>query len=92
MDVITDNWKETQKYPFPDFGINKKCRDHSVFLEWQNRENISNEMWDELRWPSEEMGDIVLPLSPKFKTWSEESPVDGSVIGEGAPVEHGHVH
>lgn len=92
MDVITDNWKETQKYPFPDFEINKKCKNHDVFLKWQNRGNINKKMWDELRWPSAENGDIVLPLPPKFKEWSEESPVDGSVIGEGTPVEHGNAN
>jgi hypothetical protein len=84
----------TQKFPFPDFSINKKCKDHSKLLEWQNREKLSTEMWVEMLeiGPSQKTGETVIPLPPKFKAWSEESEVDGSVIGEGAPADHSHGH
>ncbi|CAG8960187.1 hypothetical protein HYFRA_00010666 [Hymenoscyphus fraxineus] len=44
-DMITHNWMATQDFPFPDFAINKKCKDHSRFLEWQEKKKISTEMW-----------------------------------------------
>ncbi|TVY55679.1 hypothetical protein LCER1_G004693 [Lachnellula cervina] len=47
-DMITHNWMATQKFPFPDFSINKKCKDHSKLLEWQTREKLSVEMWVEM--------------------------------------------
>ena len=34
VDVHTYNWVETQRYPFPDFGIRHRCRDHGAVLEW----------------------------------------------------------
>ncbi|TVY24103.1 hypothetical protein LHYA1_G007966 [Lachnellula hyalina] len=92
-DMITHKWMATQKFPFPDFSINKKCKDHSKLLEWQTREKISVEMWVEIseRGPSKETGETVIPLPPKFEAWSETSDVDGSVIGEGAPADHNHM-
>src|SRR2546429_6860793 len=32
LDIITHNWMDTQNYPFPDFAINKKCKDHGQLL------------------------------------------------------------
>lgn len=34
VDVMTYNWMETQRHPFPDMSINKKCRDYEAVLTW----------------------------------------------------------
>lgn len=34
VDVMTYNWMETQRHPFPDMSINKKCRDYEAVLAW----------------------------------------------------------
>ncbi|OIW29407.1 hypothetical protein CONLIGDRAFT_680257 [Coniochaeta ligniaria NRRL 30616] len=34
VDVMTYNWMETQRNPFPDMSINKKCRDYEAVLKW----------------------------------------------------------
>jgi hypothetical protein len=34
-DVLTFNWMETQKWPFPDFFVNHQCRDFDTIVRWQ---------------------------------------------------------
>jgi hypothetical protein len=34
-DVLTFNWMETQKWPFPDFFVNHQCRDFDAIVRWQ---------------------------------------------------------
>ncbi|KAG9238953.1 hypothetical protein BJ875DRAFT_491967 [Amylocarpus encephaloides] len=72
-DMITHNWMETQDYPFPDFAINKKCKDHSKILEWQTRERISEAQWMEMSMRGPQEGDTVLGLPPKLKAWTTAS-------------------
>jgi hypothetical protein len=74
-DMITHNWMETQDYPFPDFAINKKCKDHSKILEWQTKERISSEMWMEMSLRGPQPGEAVLHLPPKLKAWSQSDMV-----------------
>lgn len=63
MDVITHNWMDTQGYPVPDFNMNRKCMNHDRIVEWQEKNRITMEQWDEIR-PQE--GDYVLPLWPEL--------------------------
>ncbi|EOD45791.1 putative tat pathway signal sequence protein [Neofusicoccum parvum UCRNP2] len=42
VEVITYDWRETQLHPFPNFGINKKCRDFNAVLEWQERTKLQD--------------------------------------------------
>ncbi|KZF23211.1 hypothetical protein L228DRAFT_245949 [Xylona heveae TC161] len=65
VDVITYNWMETQKSPFPDFAIHKKCRNHAAILEWQNAQNTSftPDRLDALGAPEDA---IVLPALPQL--------------------------
>ncbi|TQV97309.1 hypothetical protein V2A60_000067 [Cordyceps javanica] len=39
-DVITQPWVVGQSHPFPDFSINKKCRDFDAILDWHERTMI----------------------------------------------------
>ncbi|KAF3318433.1 hypothetical protein TWF173_007841 [Orbilia oligospora] len=44
LDVITLNWVNTQKNPFPDFNVNKKCRDFGVIKKWQDEHMLGEEL------------------------------------------------
>lgn len=36
LDVLTFNWMETQDWPFPDFFVNRQCRDFDAIVKWQD--------------------------------------------------------
>jgi len=40
VDVVTHNWVETQRNPFPDFSINHQCRDFEAVLQWQEENKV----------------------------------------------------
>ncbi|KAH7082624.1 hypothetical protein BKA63DRAFT_403231, partial [Paraphoma chrysanthemicola] len=42
-DIITQPWVEGQSHPFPDFNVNKKCRNFDALLEW-HEENMITDM------------------------------------------------
>ncbi|KAK6351282.1 hypothetical protein TWF718_004447 [Orbilia javanica] len=48
LDVITMNWVKTQKKPFPDFSINKKCRDFGVIKKWQDERKLNEELLEKM--------------------------------------------
>ncbi|RDL40102.1 uncharacterized protein BP5553_00081 [Venustampulla echinocandica] len=79
-DVITHNWMDTQNYPFPDFAINKKCKDHEKLVDWQTKHRISQDQWMEMgmRGASRrEPGEYVKQLPPMMKHWVEHGEEDG---------------
>lgn len=39
-DVVTGVWMDGQKYPFPDFSVNKKCRNFEQLWEWNEDNKI----------------------------------------------------
>jgi mycotoxin biosynthesis protein UstYa len=60
VEMITYNWVEHQRLPFPDFDITRKCWDFEQLLQWQleNRvESMTQERWKALRKP-----DDITPL------------------------------
>ena len=59
---------ETQANPFPDFNINKKCRDHSQLLDWLDENKLNDEQIDELvaKGPS---GKDIVEAPPLLKEW-----------------------
>lgn len=40
VDVYPSVWMDAQKYPFPDFNIDKKCRDFDALLAWQEENSV----------------------------------------------------
>ncbi|KAK4497091.1 hypothetical protein PRZ48_011541 [Zasmidium cellare] len=70
--MITYNWVETQDYPFPDFAINKKCMKHDKLLQWQAKNQLSQEQWVEMsvRGPGSE--EPILPMPEQLRKWSEK--------------------
>ncbi|TAQ86498.1 hypothetical protein B7494_g5170 [Chlorociboria aeruginascens] len=40
LEVITHIWQEDQSIPYPDFGVNKQCRDFNALLEWKEANDL----------------------------------------------------
>ncbi|KAF3925441.1 hypothetical protein ABW21_db0203121 [Orbilia brochopaga] len=58
LDVVTLNWVETQGRPFPDFSVNKQCRDYSVLQRWQQKNRLSEELLGKI---VRKEGDLEVP-------------------------------
>ena len=65
VDIITYNWVETQRYPYPDFGIQHQCRDHEGILEWlmQTENHVDQDALLKIVKPE---GANELPISPQY--------------------------
>ncbi|EWC46898.1 hypothetical protein DRE_03910 [Drechslerella stenobrocha 248] len=61
LDVVTLNWVETQENPFPDFSVNKQCRDFGAIQRWQQEHRLSEEVLQKIVRQTEEGGYIELP-------------------------------
>ncbi|CAG8958248.1 hypothetical protein HYFRA_00000602 [Hymenoscyphus fraxineus] len=70
FDLITYNWMDTQKHPFPDFGVNKKCVNHDQILDWQAENKISDEMWEDFARRGPPEGQEIVAMSPLMGEWS----------------------
>ncbi|KAL7790294.1 hypothetical protein V8C37DRAFT_417510 [Trichoderma ceciliae] len=58
LELITFNWVERHKSPFPDFDITRKCWDFRELLAWQDEhriQSLNSEMWKGLRIPNDTM-------------------------------------
>ncbi|CAG8978977.1 hypothetical protein HYALB_00012260 [Hymenoscyphus albidus] len=64
--ILANNvkWMVTQKHPFPDFGVNKKCVNHDQILDWQAKNKISDEMWEDFAKRGLPEGQEIVPISP----------------------------
>ncbi|KAL9611120.1 MAG: hypothetical protein Q9167_004224 [Letrouitia subvulpina] len=63
LSTITHNWVQGQIHPFPDFGINKKCRDFEAVLEYQTENHVDFETYKWLRRPE---GTKELEMTAEF--------------------------
>lgn len=41
-DIITNVWVEGQLHPFPDFNVNKKCRNYDALVDWHHRTQVTD--------------------------------------------------
>jgi len=62
----------TQRYPFPDFGIRKQCRDHGAFLEWQRRWKLGESRWAEMGERGPGRGEWVVEVPSLTGEWVGE--------------------
>ncbi|EQL00131.1 hypothetical protein G6O67_006634 [Ophiocordyceps sinensis] len=80
-DIITQPWVESQDHPFPDFSINKRCRDFAAILDWHERTMISDiDKFGTLKMPP---GHTPLPMTPEFHRMFHSGQAD---------FHHGHSH
>ncbi|RDW63337.1 hypothetical protein BP6252_10882 [Coleophoma cylindrospora] len=62
-EMYTMQWVETQTYPFPDFSINKKCKNFWGLVDWRKENGVDTDMWLKMRKPD---GIEEVPLPPEF--------------------------
>lgn len=53
VEMITSTWTEGQDWPFPDFAINKKCRNFEQLQEYQAQNRVPQELLDLLATPDD---------------------------------------
>ena len=42
--IITSDWMETQRTPFPDFNVRRRCINHDAILDWQKNVMVPEEL------------------------------------------------
>ncbi|KAG6043872.1 hypothetical protein E4U39_004042 [Claviceps sp. Clav50 group G5] len=63
-DIVTNVWVEGQLHPFPDFNVNKKCRNYGTFIDWHRKTQITDmKQFLEMRKPHDH---VPWKMSQKF--------------------------
>lgn len=50
-DLITYNWKDTQPHPYPDFSINRKCRNIDDLIAFRNERRVDMGKYEAMKKP-----------------------------------------
>lgn len=50
-DLFTYNWVDSQRFPFPDFAINRKCRNIDDVFAYSNERQLDPDKWSLMRKP-----------------------------------------
>jgi hypothetical protein len=51
-DLITYNWKDTQPHPFPDFSINRKCRNINDLIAFRDERKVEMSKYEAMKKPN----------------------------------------
>lgn len=52
-DVITYNWRDTQPHPFPDFSINRKCRNINDLIAFRDERRVDMGKYEAMTKPKD---------------------------------------
>ncbi|KAL4918795.1 hypothetical protein BDW62DRAFT_217421 [Aspergillus aurantiobrunneus] len=52
-EVLTLAWVEDRKAPWPDFSVNRKCRDFNALVDWQRDNAVDIEKFDQMPLPKD---------------------------------------
>lgn len=63
-DLITYRWMDTQPNPFPDFSINRQCRDISDALDYRDEHKVDVEKYNAMTKPKS--GITQVPSEPGY--------------------------
>ena len=63
-DVFTYQWMDTQPFPFPDFSINRQCRNIDDLLHFRDQRKVNMEMYSAMTKPK--MGILQVPAEPGY--------------------------
>lgn len=60
LEMITFGKVRGTPGPFPDFGVQAKCRDWDTILKWkeENQVNVSDEEWEEIKVTPQGIGEL----------------------------------
>ena len=51
VDIVTHRWLDVRLHPFPDFNVQKKCRDFDAVLQWQDENKVDFDRLMDIRKP-----------------------------------------
>ena len=63
-DLITYRWMDTQPDPFPDFSINRKCRNLDEVLQYRDEHKVDDEKYTAMKKPKSEITQV--PAEPGY--------------------------
>lgn len=66
--VVTYQWMEDQTAPYPDFSIQKKCRDSEALIKWR-QDNALRDLLPKAVMFTKPDDIVPEPLPPKLKAW-----------------------
>ncbi|KAH1635131.1 hypothetical protein KXW39_002055 [Aspergillus fumigatus] len=52
-EFLTLNWVEDRQAPWPDFSVNRKCRDFNALLDWQHSNAVDPDKFDRMPVPKD---------------------------------------
>jgi Mycotoxin biosynthesis protein UstYa len=52
-DIVTYDWRETQPHPYPDFSINRKCRNFNDVLAYRDAHRVSMSKYEAMEKPKD---------------------------------------
>jgi hypothetical protein len=62
-DVITYTWRDTQPHPYPDFSINRKCRNFDDLVAFRNKRRVDMKKYEAMKKSSNVHS---LPIEPGY--------------------------
>lgn len=66
VDLITSNWVEGQRLPFPDFNINHQCRDFDTIRDWHTMNEVKSELYEKVWRPDDQVPQQASAEFPGF--------------------------
>jgi len=67
-ELVTYQWMETQTAPYPDFSIQKKCRDSETLIKWR-QDNALRDLLPKAVMFTKPDDIVPEPMPPKLKAW-----------------------
>ena len=62
-ELYTLHWMDTQNLPYPDFNINRQCKDMNPLINWRNERMVDLKKFGAMKRPA---GAHVLPLPEQY--------------------------
>ncbi|KAH3631723.1 hypothetical protein KXW27_001596 [Aspergillus fumigatus] len=81
-EFLTLNWVEDRQAPWPDFSVNRKCRDFNALLDWQHSNAVDPDKFDRMPVPKDA---FVWPAP-----WKKQETELGEKLGQ-HHMQEGHV-
>ncbi|PKY04377.1 hypothetical protein P168DRAFT_236385 [Aspergillus campestris IBT 28561] len=95
-EVLTLDWMEDYPRPFPDFSVNRKCRDFNAIVDWHYQNMVDKEKYnnmpvpqDQHIWPAPWLNDRESELGHKLGQHHQQ---EGDPLDTSVPVPHHHGH
>ncbi|RAK73206.1 oxidase ustYa family protein [Aspergillus fijiensis CBS 313.89] len=88
-EVLTLDWVEDRHAPWPDFSVNRKCRDFNALLDWQHDNAVDTAKFDAMPLPKDA---FVWPAPWKKQDYELGIKLGDHHLQEGEPLKAPHEH